>query len=66
MFAISDMTVEIHCCPRCGSEEVSRNGQTRHRTPKLQMSRMWPSICSESRVESYYERTTGVNAADAA
>src|SRR4028119_1265137 len=25
------MTVEIHCCPRCGSEEVSRNGQTRHR-----------------------------------
>src|SRR4028119_593522 len=25
------MTVEIHCCPRCDSEEVSRNGQTRHR-----------------------------------
>jgi len=25
------MTVFIHCCPRCGSEEVSRNGQTRHR-----------------------------------
>lgn len=25
------MTVFIHCCPRCGSEDVSRNGQTRHR-----------------------------------
>jgi IS1 family transposase/transposase-like protein len=25
------MKVEIHCCPRCGSEEVRRNGQTRHR-----------------------------------
>jgi insertion element IS1 protein InsB len=25
------MTVEIHSCPNCGSEEVSRNGQTRHR-----------------------------------
>ncbi len=31
MFAISDMTVEIHSCPNCGSEAVSRNGQTRHR-----------------------------------
>ncbi|MEG5059174.1 hypothetical protein QUB60_14830 [Microcoleus sp. A2-C5] len=25
------MTVEIHPCPNCGSGEVSRNGQTRHR-----------------------------------
>ncbi|WP_445302082.1 IS1 family transposase [Microcoleus sp. K5-D4] len=24
------MTLEINCCPNCGSEEVSRNGQTRH------------------------------------
>ena len=30
MFAIGDMTVEINSCPNCGSEEVSRNGQTRH------------------------------------
>ena len=25
------MTVEIHSCPNCGSEAVSRNGQTRPR-----------------------------------
>ena len=31
MFAINDMTLEIPCCPNCGSEAVSRNGQTRHR-----------------------------------
>lgn len=24
------MILEINCCPNCGSEEVSRNGQTRH------------------------------------
>jgi len=30
VFAISDLTVEINSCPNCGSEEVSRNGQTRH------------------------------------
>ena len=30
MFALGDMTVEINSCPNCGSEEVSRNGQTRH------------------------------------
>jgi len=24
------MTSEIHVCPSCGSEEVSRNGQNRH------------------------------------
>jgi transposase-like protein len=24
------MTLEIHACPSCGSEEVSRNGQNRH------------------------------------
>jgi insertion element IS1 protein InsB len=30
VFAIGDMTVEINSCPNCGSEEVSRNGQTRH------------------------------------
>ena len=27
------MTLEIPCCPNCGSEAVSRNGQTRHRKP---------------------------------
>jgi len=31
VFAINDMTLEIPCCPNCGSEAVSRNGQTRHR-----------------------------------
>jgi InsA N-terminal domain len=24
------MSLEIHACPSCGSEEVSRNGQSRH------------------------------------
>ncbi|MCC3451911.1 MULTISPECIES: IS1 family transposase, partial [unclassified Microcoleus] len=24
------MTLEINCCPNCGSKEVSRNGKTRH------------------------------------
>jgi transposase-like protein len=31
VFAINDMTLEIPCFPNCGSEVVSRNGQTRHR-----------------------------------
>ncbi len=31
MFAISDLILEIYSCPNCGSKEVSRNGQTRHR-----------------------------------
>ena len=31
MFAISALTLEIYSCPNCGSKEVSRNGQTRHR-----------------------------------
>jgi IS1 family transposase/transposase-like protein len=30
VFAIGDLTAEINSCPNCGSEEVSRNGQTRH------------------------------------
>ncbi len=31
VFAINGMTLEIPGCPNCGSEAVSRNGQTRHR-----------------------------------
>jgi len=31
VFTICDMTVKNYPCPNCGSEEVSRNGQTRHR-----------------------------------
>lgn len=65
MFAIGDMTVEINSCPNCGSEEVSRNGQTRHGKQNYKCRECGRQFVRSSRVESYYETTTGVNAADA-